>query len=224
MDMRRSSDSVSDTQLRIMDAAQSLFAAHGFEATSMRMITTTAGVNLAAVNYHFGSKDALVQAVLRRHLVPLNAQRMADLDEAERRAAGAPLKAHVIVECFFGGSLRMASASEQGREFMRLLGRTFTEPLPAVRRCLAQEYGPVVARYRDAFSRALPAVPLQEIVWRLHFMFGATSYAVSGIDTLQALTGVEVDEAQAMRDLTPRLMSFLLGGLRAPLPDIGMTG
>jgi AcrR family transcriptional regulator len=201
MDARRNRLSVTETRLRILDAAQSLFAAHGFEATSMRMITTTASVNLAAVNYHFGSKDVLVQEVLLRGLRPLNALRMQAL------------------ECFFSGSLALAAQSEQGREFMRLLGRTFTEPSAVVRECLATEYAPVIGRYRDALSRALPAVPVEDIVWRLHFMFGAMSYAVSGIDTLQVMTGVQIDEPDAMARMVPRLMSFLLGGLRAPLPE-----
>lgn len=219
MDARRNRLSVTETRIRILDAAQSLFAAHGFEATSMRMITTTASVNLAAVNYHFGSKDVLVQEVLLRGLRPLNALRMQALDEAEAAAGGAPVKARVIVECFFSGSLALAAQSEQGREFMRLLGRTFTEPSAVVRECLATEYAPVIGRYRDALSRALPAVPVEDIVWRLHFMFGAMSYAVSGFDTLQVMTGVQIDEPDAMARMVPRLMSFLLGGLRAPLPE-----
>jgi AcrR family transcriptional regulator len=219
MDVRRNHYPASETRSRILDAAQALFAVNGFEATSTRAITTTAGVNLAAVNYHFGSKDELVQAVLARHLRPLNAQRVMALDAAEVLAGGAPVKAHFIVEAFFRGSLELAAASDQGREFMRLLGRTFTEPSPVVREFLANEYAVVIGRYRTAFCRALPAVPVEEILWRLHFMLGAMSYAVSGTDSLQVLTGVEVDEPDAMQRMAPRLMSFLLGGLRAPLPD-----
>ena len=55
-----------ETRDRILDAAERLFVEHGFEGTSMRMITGAANANLAAVNYHFGSKDALIQAVFRR--------------------------------------------------------------------------------------------------------------------------------------------------------------
>ncbi len=216
---RRKGEPANETRALILDAAQTLFAAHGFEATSMRMITTTAGVNLAAVNYHFGSKDELVRAVILRRLQPLNALRMQALDEAEAVAGDAPVKARAIVECFFGGSLTMAAESGQGREFMRLLGRTFTEPSAVVRDCLAVEYAPVIARYRDALSRALPTVPVEDIVWRLHFMFGAMSHAVSGLDALQAVTGVQVEGPDAMKRMVPRLMSFLLGGLRAPLPE-----
>ncbi len=221
MDVRRYSLSAQETRTRILDAAQALFASHGFDATSMRMITADAGVNLAAVNYHFGSKDALVQAVLRRHLQPLNSQRIQALDEAEALADGAPVKPHVLVESFFRSPLELAAGSDAGREFMRLIGRTFTEPSPTVRAFLVSEYAEVMSRYRDAFCRALPTVPVEDILWRLHFMLGAMSHAVAGIDALQVLTGVQVDEPDAMARMAPRLMSFLLGGLRAPLPESG---
>ncbi|MBP6096584.1 MAG: TetR family transcriptional regulator [Methyloversatilis sp.] len=222
MDVRRTSLSAGETRTRILDAALALFVAHGFEATSMRMITGAAGVNLAAVNYHFGSKDVLVQEVLRRHLHPLNEKRMNALDAAEQAAGDRPVRASVIMEAFFGGSLELAAGSRKGHDFMRLLGRTFTEPSPQVRAFLSTEYAVVISRYKQALQRALPAVPLEEIVWRLHFMLGAMSYAVSGIDSLQVLTGVRIDEPDAMQRMAPRLMSFLLGGLRAPLP--GMEG
>ena len=68
-----------ETRERILDAAEGLFMAHGFEATSMRMITGMAHVNLAAVNYHFGTKDALIHEVFRRRLRDLNRRRLAAL-------------------------------------------------------------------------------------------------------------------------------------------------
>src|ERR671938_1143982 len=72
-----------ETRTRILDAAEELFMQHGFEGTSMRVLTSKAGVNLAAVNYHFGSKDALIEALFRRRLDPMNAARVAELDELE---------------------------------------------------------------------------------------------------------------------------------------------
>ena len=112
-----------DTRERILDAAEALFVEHGFEATTMRMITGRAGVNLASINYHFGSKEALIQDVFRRRLTWLNEERLNALDRFEKEAKGAPLKPHQIVEAFFGVSLRMAADTEHGgHTFMRLLG------------------------------------------------------------------------------------------------------
>lgn len=212
-----------DTRERILDAAERLFMAHGYEGTSMRQITGEAAVNLAAVNYHFGSKESLMQEVFRRRLDWLNEERMRVLGEMETEAAGKPLKPSQIVDGFFGTLLRLADDQERGGvTFLRLLGRTLTEPSEFIRTFLAHEYATVMERYKEALFKALPDVPKAEIVWRFHFMLGATSYAIAGTDALRLVTDWQIEEADAVDRidrLVPRLMSFLLGGLRAPLPQ-----
>ncbi|WP_205204202.1 TetR/AcrR family transcriptional regulator [Azonexus hydrophilus] len=214
---------LSDTRARILDAAERLFMAHGYDGTSMRQITGEAGVNLAAVNYHFGSKEALIQEVFRRRLNWLNEERMRALDELEATADGQPLKPSQIVDAFFGTMIRMAEDEERGGViFLRLLGRTLTEPSDFIRAFLAHEYKTVVERYKEALFRSLPDVPKAEIVWRFHFMLGATSYAIAGTDALRLVTdwGIEAEDSEDRLDrLLPRLISFLIGGLRAPLPQ-----
>ena len=214
---------LSDTRARILDAAERLFMAHGYDGTSMRQITSEAGVNLAAVNYHFGSKEALIQEVFRRRLNWLNEERMRALDELEATADGQPLKPSQIVDAFFGTMIRMAEDEERGAViFLRLLGRTLTEPSDFIRAFLAHEYKTVVERYKEALFRSLPDVPKAEIVWRFHFILGATSYAIAGTDALRLVTdwGIEAEDSEDRLDrLLPRLISFLIGGLRAPLPQ-----
>ena len=214
---------LSDTRARILDAAERLFMAHGYDGTSMRQITGEAGVNLAAVNYHFGSKEALIQEVFRRRLNWLNEERMRALDELEATADGRALKPSQIVDAFFGTMIRMAEDEERGGViFLRLLGRTLTEPSDFIRAFLAHEYKTVVERYKEALFRSLPGVPKAEIVWRFHFMLGATSYAIAGTDALRLVTdwGIEAEDSEDRLDrLLPRLISFLIGGLRAPLPQ-----
>jgi AcrR family transcriptional regulator len=209
-----------DTRERILDAAEHLFMSQGLDGTSMRQITAAAAVNLAAVNYHFGSKEALAQQVFKRRLDWLNGERLRVLDALEARAAGKPLKPSQIVDAFFGTLLRMGEEEARGGQtFLKLLGRTMTEPGGLLRALVAAEYGEVVERYKAALFRALPDVPRAEILWRFHFMLGATSYAIAGTDALQLVTGWQTeDEAASAERLLPRLMSFLLGGLRAPLP------
>lgn len=214
--------SVSQTRERILDAAERLFMENGYEGTSTRMVTSSAGVNLAAVNYHFGSKEALMQEMLRRRLAILNQERLRILDEAEAKAGGKPLKPSLILDGFFGTLLRMAEDQGQGgKTFQRLIGRTLTEPAAFIRTFLAAEYADVVERYKAALFKALPDVPRAEIVWRFHFMLGATSYAIAGTDALQLVTDWQVKEGEDLQAerLMPRLMSFLLGGLRSPLPS-----
>ena len=209
-----------DTRVRILDAAELLFTEQGFEATTLRQITGAAGVNLAAVNYHFGSKEALIREVFRRRLTWPNQQRLQELDRLEAAAGDKPLKPSQILEVFFGVALRMAADTKGGgRAFMRLLGRTYTKPSEFVRGFLAEEYAAVIARFKAALIKALPGVPGEEILWRFHFMLGAMSYAISGTDALHVVAedALDDDDAEA---LYARLMSFMLGGLRAPLPAL----
>lgn len=213
-----------DTRERILDAAERLFMEHGYEGTSMRMITGDAEVNLAAVNYHFGSKEALLREVFRRRLAWLNRERLMALDALEAQAKGEPLKPSAVLEAFFGTLLQMGKdPSLGGMTFLRLLGRTLTDPADFIRTFFAGEYAEVVDRYKRALFRALPDVPREEIIWRFHFMLGAMSYAIAGTDALQVVTGCELDMnnegPDAAAQLSARVIPFLLGGLRAPLPQ-----
>ncbi|MBE0620632.1 MAG: TetR family transcriptional regulator [Burkholderiales bacterium] len=209
-----------DTRQRILDAAESLFTEHGFDATTLRQITGAAEVNLAAVNYHFGSKEELIREVFRRRLTWLNQQRLQELDRLEAEAGGAPLKPSRILEVFFGVALKMAADTEGGgRSFMRLLGRTYSKPSEFVRGFLAEEYAAVLARFKAALIKALPGVPGEEILWRFHFMLGAMSYAISGTDALHMVAEDALDDSDP-EALYARLMSFMIGGLRAPLPKL----
>lgn len=210
------------TRERIIATAERLFMQQGFDGASMRQITAAAKVNLAAVNYHFGSKEALIQEVFRRRLHSLNQARVEALDALEQEANGKPIKPSKILDAFFGTLLRIAETEPQGGPtFLKLLGRTLTEPTEFIRAFLADEYQSVLSRYQEALFKALPNVPKAEIVWRFHFMLGATAYAIAGTDSLRLITDwVEPDEDphDDLHRLIPRLMSFLVGGLRAPLP------
>ena len=205
-----------ETRTRILDAAEELFMLHGFEGTSMRSLTAKAGVNLAAVNYHFGSKDALIEAVFRRRLDPMNAARVAALDALE--TAERPLAPEAIIRAFIRESLRMMEdAKGGGRNFIRLLGRTYTEPAKPIRQLIGQLYAPTMERFKGAFERALPQMPREELVWRMHFMFGTLSYTLAATDTVQLIAGCKPEDRYDACLLEDRLATFLAAGLTAPL-------
>jgi AcrR family transcriptional regulator len=207
-----------ETRTRILDVAEELFMQHGFEGTSMRLLTARAGANLAAVNYHFGSKDALIEAVFRRRLDPMNAARIAQLDRLEAEAAGRPLLPERIIRAFVRPSLRMIEdVKGGGRNFSRLLGRAYTEPAKAVRGLIGQLYAPTMTRYKSAFERALPHMPREELVWRMHFMFGTLAYTLAATDTVQLIAGCKPEDRHDARLLEERLTAFLASGLSAPL-------
>jgi len=209
---------LNETQTRILDAAEELFMQHGFEGASMRMLTAKAEVNLAAINYHFGSKDALIEAVFRRRLDAMNAERIAELDQLEKNAAGKALTPDAIIRAFIGPSLRMIEdARGGGRNFTRLLGRAYTEPAKPIRQLIGQMYAPAMERFKAAFSKALPELPKDELVWRMHFMFGTLAYTLAATDTVQLIAGAKPEDRYDARVLQDRLTAFMSAGLLAPL-------
>ena len=211
-----------ETRTRILNAAEELFMQHGFESTSMRLLTAKAEANLAAVNYHFGSKDALIEAVFRRRLDPMNTGRIAELDRLEKDAGGRTLAPEAIIRAFVGASLRMIEDSKNGgRNFIRLLGRTYTDPQKHIRSLIGQLYAPAMERFKNAFERALPQMPRDELVWRIHFMFGTLAYTLAATDTVQLIAGCKPEDRYDARLLEARLTAFLQAGLLAPLHDAG---
>jgi AcrR family transcriptional regulator len=207
------------TKDRILDAAETLFMEQGFSATSLRHITARARVNLAAVNYHFGSKEELVKAVFSRRLGPLNRERIAALEALERASRGQPLAPRRILEAFLCASLRLSRDPIRGSAvFLRLLGQAFTEPAEYMRNFLPEQYRDVVIRYKAAFARALPQVPEEELVWRLHFLFGAIAYSMAGNDSLRLICDYSLEGGDDPDAIIRHLVPFALGGLAAPLP------
>jgi len=204
-----------DTKTRILDVAEQLFMEHGFEATSLRQLTTAASVNLAAVNYHFGSKEGLFQQVLTRRLDPMNVERIDLLEKAEREAAGKPASCEKVLFAMLAPALRLARDERRGgKNFLRLLGRAYADPAPFIRHFLSEQYAGMIARYKEAFLRALPHLSRQELTWRLHFVMGALSYTIAGTDALKLFAQVGAADNDEL--LLQRLAPFLMAGLKAP--------
>ena len=143
-------------------------------------------MNLAAVNYHFGSKEELFQAVLTRRLDPMNQERIELLDRLEREAAGKPIACEKILFAMLIPALRLARDEERGgKNFLRLVGRAYADPAPFIRHFLSEQYAEMIGRYKEAFHKALPHLSRQELTWRLHFVMGALSYTLAGTDALK---------------------------------------
>jgi AcrR family transcriptional regulator len=211
-----------DTKERILDAAERLFADRGFAATSTRNITSEAEVNLAAVNYHFGSKEKLIRAVFARRLVPLNRARLDLLDALEAAAGPDGPAPEPIVEAFIGPALRM-SRDQGGAVFMRLLGHAMNQPKDQIRHALAEQFREVIDRFAAAVKRAQPGLPDGEIPWRLLFMAGAMAHTMCMADELQKMYGL-TDQGPDVEAMIDRLVPFLAAGLRTPAPSAAAEG
>lgn len=199
---------------RILDTAEVLFAQKGFAETSLRAITSKAGVNLAAVNYHFGSKESLIQAVFERFLKPFCAHLDSMMSELEAHPA------EISLERLLATLSKSALAVQRGEPqrvaiFFRLSGLAYSQAQGHLRRFFREHYGDVFRRFLRLLAVAVPDVPPMEVFWRVHFALGATIFTLSGMDPLRAICrsdfGVEVSPQQ----VDERLLAFVAGGIRA---------
>ncbi|WP_035055192.1 TetR/AcrR family transcriptional regulator [Andreprevotia chitinilytica] len=204
-----------ETSVRILDAAELLFIEHGFDGTSMRMITQSAGVNIAAVNYYFGSKDGLYRSVFERRTEPFARLTIANIDELERNNATPDV--HAVVQAFIKSALQLGTdPALGGLVFVKLLARAYVEPHPILKESMPRRYGEVVRRYAGALGRALPHLTETEVHWRFHFLTSAMFSAFAGNNVLRLFMEHPVTNARDPQLVARNLMPFLVAGLTAP--------
>lgn len=205
----------SETVERILDAAEQLFAEKGFAETSLRLITSKAGVNLAAVNYHFGSKKALIQAVFSRFLGPFCASLEKELDRRQAKPEAQHATLEDLLHLLVSQAMAVARSGNDLSIFMRLLGLAFSQSQGHLRKYLEEVYGKVFRRYMLLVNEAAPKLPPIELFWRVHFMLGAAAFSMSGIKALRAMAetdfGVNTSTEQVMHLMVP----FFAAGMRA---------
>jgi AcrR family transcriptional regulator len=190
-----------DTKQKILDAAERLIAEQGYSATSLRQIIADAGVNLAAVHYHFGSKEQLLNELVMRKAGPVNDKRLGWLDREMAAAAPALPSVDKVLEAFM---LPMAAAASLDQQFVKLMGRILAEGLLVA--VVEKNFMPVAGRFIAVIRQALPEVPENEFQWRVQFMIGAMAHTMCG-------------PAGADGDFETRigyLVRFLTAGFHAP--------
>jgi AcrR family transcriptional regulator len=206
-----------DTREALLDAAQRLFAERGIGGASLRAITGAAGANLAAVSYHFGSKEGLVKALFARGLRHLNDERLRLLEACE--AASEPPSVECLVRAFADPMVRHLH-HDGGGDFPRLVARVLWESDAETRHLLFDEFRPVIERFAAAFARACPQVPPVEVLWRFHFLVGSLAYAVGQRQTAAHFSAGACAATDAAQ-LTEYLSTFLTTAWQAPPTPVG---
>lgn len=212
------------TKVRIMDAAERLFALQGVDATSLREITRAAAVNLAAVNYHFGSKEGLIHAALRRRVQPINEERLRLLAAYEASVPqGSPLELEQVLAAFLRPVFDVHRAARDPL-FLRLIGRIYSETSPGLRELFLRELSAVLHRYLAALGRALPKASPDDLHWGLFFTVGIMGQCLLAGDSLRVFTHGSCD-VNDHESVVVRLIAFAAAGFRAgPLEPRARTG
>jgi len=210
-----------DTKERILDAAERLFAREGFHNTSLRAITGEADVNLAAVNYHFGSKEALLEAVFSRRLQPLNLTRQENLQrvrEAAHRTGRRPAVDETL-RAFIEPTLRFRESGPGAENFVTLVGHALAAPDETVRNIFLGQMRPLFLLLFETLCLALPGIDRSLLFWRLNFALGGMSHALCWAGRLRRQPQMLPEGVTLAHDapvLCDMLVSFLSAGMEAP--------
>lgn len=202
-----------DTVERILDAAEALFAERGFAETSLRTITSTAGVNLAAVNYHFGSKKDLIHAVFVRYLDPLADALNDEFQRAEQehKVLDIPDLLALITRSVYkvhGHSAKRVIG------FMRLIGLAYTQSQGHLREYLSDRYGSVFRRFVSSLRPACPELGDEDLFWNTHFALGAAIFTLSNQEALGAILESDTGDATDINQVVVRLLPFMSAGIQ----------
>jgi AcrR family transcriptional regulator len=198
------------TRDRILGAAERLFAERGLEGASLRQLTAEAQVNLAAVNYHFGSKDNLIAEVFSRRLDQLGEDRLKALAAAQ---AGGKATLEDLLRAFVEPALAMTLGDSGGSAFMRVLAHAYAEQNERLRSFLSERYGHVLKTFAEAFAEVLPDLSRETLYWRLDFVAGALVYAMAEFGLIRRRPGIS-DKAHRER-AAEQFIQFAAAGLRA---------
>jgi AcrR family transcriptional regulator len=199
-----------DTRGLILEVAERLFGEQGFSTVSVRDLTAAAGVNIAAINYYFGSKDKLLFEVFRRRVNELNAERLALLADAEARSGGRP-SVREILHALVAPVLRWRDPASGKLDAVRFLVRARTEGTPQIKRAIDTKIAHLEA-FRDALRRAMPDLSFADVCWRLHFTLSTMHQMGIELDRLANLSegACAVDDTDALID---RLVDYVSAGV-----------
>ena len=208
----------SDTKSRLLGVAERLFAEHGFDGVSVRQLTAAAGVNLAAVNYHFGSKEGLLAAIFEQRCRPMNEERLRRLSDCAEHAHRPPMLEQIIA-AFIAPALASSADHGGGRAaFTRLRATLSVEHNELARTLIARYFDATSQRFVAALGRAVPHLSRAELYWRFHFLLGALYYSMINPSRIAHLSD-GVCDAGDVEALLTQMVPFIAAGFRAPSLD-----
>jgi AcrR family transcriptional regulator len=206
------------TKESLLNAAEHLFAEHGIQAVSLRMINAAAGArNASAAHYHFRSRDSLLKAVARRRMDALSEERLTRLRAVERGAGGGLPGVHAIVEAVTLPTFEMLlDDSGGGANYVRFLARAAAEPTVRLSDLASEAFNYVAMTTVTMLHRVLPHVPTAVLIERIMFGFDIGIMAPLRIDRLARHADGSIDR-EALEVFAARIIDYVAGALAAPV-------
>ncbi len=201
----------------MLEVAERLFAERGLDAVSIRDIIAAAGANLGAINYHFGTKDRLIEAVFERRLVPSIRERLRALAAVEKAAGDRPPKLEAVLEAIFRPVVEEAmDPGRGGGTFGKLMARCLVDPNPVMEKVMHSHISVMVKRFDAALLRAVPSLTPRDVFWRMHLLMGGLhqSLLLLGWKPPPGAPAFHLEAETYIR----RFVAFAAAAFRAPLP------
>ena len=200
------------TKKKILNVSHKLFAEKGFNGASIREIAKECGVNIAAINYHFGNKQQLIDQVLERRLNNLFDIRKSMLDELNQGDPNKVCNLEQILHAFIAPALFMINDEHQGgRIFMQVLARAYAEQSEALHDLMKDRYTPIIKEFAEAIGLACPELPRETIFWRFHFIIGALTYTMGHFGATSVAR--QMPEAEYFEKSVAELIKFAKAAL-----------
>ncbi|TRX56424.1 TetR/AcrR family transcriptional regulator [Thalassomonas sp. M1454] len=205
-----------DTKTKILNAAELLFADKGFTGTSLREITSIAEVNLAAVNYHFGSKKELIKALMKRYLDELTPSLVKSLTEVLESEEEQDLED--VFSAFVEPLLSLNELRENGTSnFLQLLGHSYTDSQGFLRWFITTNYPGIIDNFTAAVHKVYPELSSEDIFWRLHFTMGTAVFTMSSTEALIDIASNDFGLKLDVADVIKRIIPYVAAGVGAPI-------
>lgn len=212
----------SGSREKILGAAERLFADHGYEACSFRMISRDSGINQGLLHYHFGTKKNLFFEVFLRRARVLAEERMALLDQAEAETRGAAVPVETLVRCFVEPPLRMIQEGEGARAFVRIHSQLRNEPLAFGRELRRMAFDGPTLRYMAAMRKSCPHLSDEAVCWRFNFMIGTYLVVISQSGRLEDISRGKYS-TQDIDAALSHIVPFIVAGFQSADTGAGKT-
>ncbi len=199
------------TEEKILDTAERLFAEKGFDAVPLRRICKEAGVNLASVNYYFGSKLGLLRSILHRRAEPINSERKDRLADCVSRLPSKKVGVEEVIRAFIEPTMR----GEEGRYYRGIRAHIALNPDPTIRSLFDEEYYEAAKMFVETLRKVAPSMEEKEFLWRLACVYGAMLFIPTEHGWLPKLLGSKHD-LTSVDDAMKYALPFLKAGMTAP--------
>ncbi len=205
---------MTDTAENLLNVAEGLFGEHGVSAVSLRQIVQAADANIGSVHYHFGSKEDLIRAVVRRRLEQVNSERLRRLEELRGEHGSAPIPLQELIRAFIEAPMHLSREGEHGQSFIRLVARSHSEAHPVVREELRKELAPVARQFLAELQRTLPSATPDQLGTRLGFTAGAMVHTALSSDNRDFAKSI-LGTMKSGDDLVHELVQFCVAGFHS---------